>query len=387
MKTVKLYDINPYRDEFEATVVSCTEKDGKFEAVFDETLFFPEEGGQDADKGVIYVTGVSKEIPVLDVRIKEDVIYHIIDTPLEAGCRIKGKIDYKRRFDYMQQHSGEHIISGLAHNLYGCENVGFHLSEREVTLDFDKLLSDSEVRELELKANECIHKDIPVKAYYPTDEELSGLNYRSKKELTGPVRIVEIEGTDMCACCAPHVKRTGQIGSIKFKNWESHRGGMRITICCGQRAVLDHASLQDIVSQVSAKLSAPAEKVPEALNQAFEERDRVNDARIRMQERYINLLFETSEKTNGNIIIFGDELDTKAMRDAVNKAVKEVKGYVGIFSGDDERGYNFVIGSESLDCRELAKTLREKLKAGCGGSAPQIQGSVKATALEIRGIF
>ena len=387
MKTVKLYDINPYRDEFEATVVSCTPKDDKFEVILDETLFFPEEGGQDADKGVIYVAGVSKEIPVLDVCIKEDVISHILEAPIEAGTKITGKIDYTRRFDYMQQHSGEHIISGLAHNLYGCENVGFHLSEREVTLDFNKLLTDEEVRTLELKANECIYKDIPVKAYYPSDEELSGLNYRSKKELTGPVRIVEIEGVDMCACCAPHVKSTGQIGVIKFKSWESHRGGMRITICCGRRAVLDHASLQDIVSQVSAKLSAPAEKIPEALNQAFEERDRVNDARIRMQDKYLNLLFETSEKINGNVFVFGDELDTKAMRDAVNRAVKETDGYVGIFSGDDERGYNFVIGASSLDCRELAKTLREKLKAGCGGSAPQIQGSVKATALEIRGIF
>ena len=279
------------------------------------------------------------------------------------------------------------MISGLAYSMYGCENVGFHLSERDVTLDFDKCLSDEETRRLELTANEWVQKDTKVTTYYPDEETLKGLTYRSKKELTGPVRIVEIDGVDRCACCAPHVRSTGEIGVIKFKNWEPHRGGMRITICCGQRAVIDYVGLQDIVSQVSAKLSVPPEKVPEALNLAFEERDRINDARIRMQERYLNLLLKTSEKTNGNVLIFGEELDTKAMREAVNEAVKEAEGYVGIFSGNDDKGYNFVIGAANLDCRELAGTLREKLKAGCGGSAPQIQGSVKAGALEIRNIF
>jgi len=141
MKTVKLYDINPYRDEFTAKVISCTKSGENYEAVLDETLFFPEEGGQDADKGVIKVAGISKEIPVLDVKIREDVIYHILPESIEEGSEVTGKIDYERRFDYMQQHSGEHIISGLAHKLYGCNNVGFHLSEREVTLDFDRLLS------------------------------------------------------------------------------------------------------------------------------------------------------------------------------------------------------------------------------------------------------
>lgn len=387
MKTVKLYDTNPYTDSFEARVVSCEAKGENFEVVFDQTLFFPNEGGQDADKGVIIVTGVSDEIPVLDISIKDDVIYHVLPVALEPGQSLKGKVDYARRFDYMQQHSGEHVISGLAYSMYGCENVGFHLSERDVTLDFDKLLSDEETRALELKANEWVQKDARVKTYYPDDETLKGLKYRSKKELTGPVRIVEIEGVDLCACCAPHVRSTGEIGVIKFKNWEPHRGGMRITICCGQRAVYDHVGLQDIVSQVSATLSAPPERIPEALKSALEERDRVNDARIRMQERYLKLLLERETETGKNTLIFGEELDTKAMREAVNEAVKGKEGYVGIFSGDDEKGYNFVIGAKDLDCRELAKVLREKLKAGCGGSAPQIQGSIKASALEIREVF
>lgn len=387
MKTVKLYDVNPYRDSFEAKVVSCTPKDGKFEAVFDETLFFPEEGGQDADKGVIYEAGISTEIPVLDVKIKDDVIYHIIDKELKEGTVIKGVIDYARRFDYMQQHSGEHIISGLANNLYGCTNVGFHLSEREVTLDFDKLLSDEEVRNLELKANECVQKDIPVKAYYPDDATLKALDYRSKKELTGPVRIVEIEGVDMCACCAPHVPSTGRIGIIKFVDWIPHRGGMRITICCGMRGVKDYVTKQDVVSRVSAALSAPTEKIPDALDALFADRLRVNEERIKAGERYLRLLTEAATKENGNVVIFGESLDTKLMRDSVNEEMEKRDDYIGVFNGNDTDGYNFIIGSKSKDCMELAARLRSELSAKCGGKNPMIQGSVQAKALEIRKFF
>lgn len=387
MKTVKLYDINPYRDEFTAKVISCTKSGENYEAVLDETLFFPEEGGQDADKGVIKVAGISKEIPVLDVKIREDVIYHILPESIEEGSEVTGKIDYERRFDYMQQHSGEHIISGLAHKLYGCNNVGFHLSEREVTLDFDRLLSPEEVKNLELKANECVQRDIPVKAYYPDEATLAGLDYRSKKELTGPVRIVEIEGVDMCACCAPHVKSTGRIGIIKFVDFIPHRGGMRITICCGMRGVKDYVTKQDVVSRVSAALSAPTEKIPDALDALFADRLRVNEERIKAGERYLKILTEAATKENGNVVIFGEGLDTKLMRDSVNDEMAKRDDYIGVFNGNDSEGYNFIIGSKVKDCMELAGKLRSELDAKCGGKNPMIQGSIKATALEIRKFF
>jgi len=387
MKTVKLFDENPYRDEFEAEVIACTPNKDKWEVVLDKTLFFPEEGGQDADKGVIYITGVSSEIPVLDVRIKDDVIYHITGEEIAAGTKIKGKIDYGRRFDYMQQHSGEHIVSGLAHSLYGCENVGFHLSEREVTLDFDKALDNEEVRNLEIKANEVIYKDIPVKASFPDESTLAGLTYRSKKELTGPVRIVEIEGIDVCACCAPHVLSTGQIGVIKFVNWIPHRGGVRITICCGKRGVIDYIGKQDVVSYASAALSVPSEKIPQALDNLFEDRNKINEARIRIGEKYLANLVKEQSQGEGNILIFGESLDTKAMRDAVNDLTAKSSDYACIFNGSDEEGYNFIIGSKGKDCMELAGILREKINAKCGGSSAMIQGSVKATALEIRSVF
>lgn len=387
MSTQKLFYENPYTDSFEATVIACEPYKDKYGVILDKTQFFPEEGGQDADKGIIKVAGISSEIPVLDVRIKDDVITHVVDIPIEVGLKVSGTIDYARRFDYMQQHSGEHIVSGLAHNLFDCTNVGFHLSERDVTLDFDKLLTDEQVKELEIKANEAIYKNIPVKVYFPSKEELDSLTYRSKIELTGSVRIVEIQDIDRCACCAPHVLSTGQIGIIKFLDYEPHRGGMRITICCGKRAFFDYSGKQDVISKASALLSVPQERIPEAINKCFDDTHMQSDEKIRMQKKYLNKVLSGVSENDNSVVIFEEGIDTQAMREVINTLTSTREGFCSFFNGNDKDGYNFIIGSSKLDCKELANKMRNELGAKCGGSSAMIQGNTTATALEIKKVL
>ena len=212
--TEKLYDKDSFLKKFTATVLECEPCENGWSVLLDKTAFFPEAGGQKADTGTLGGARVS------DVLIREENIYHITDKPFNVGDVVTGEIDFDRRFDFMQQHSAEHIISGIAHSLYGCENVGFHLSDEIVTLDFDKVLNHEQLLKIEEIANRKVFECVNFCCYYPDDETLSKLSYRSKKELEGDVRIVEIENTDMCACCAPHVKTAAQIGLIKLLDYE-----------------------------------------------------------------------------------------------------------------------------------------------------------------------
>ena len=222
--TRKLYDEDARLLEFSGTVLSCEydEKKKGYLVILDQTAFFPEEGGQTPDKGSID----GKE--VLDVQIKDDVITHYLAEPMEAGSMVKGTIDWQHRFFNMQQHSGEHLFSGLAYRKYGLKNVGFHLSNQIVTMDFDKALSEAQLKEMEWEINEAIVANVEIKTGYPTKEALESMDYRSKIEIDGAVRIVEILGYDVCACCAPHVARTGEIGGFKIQTVQNYKGGVRI---------------------------------------------------------------------------------------------------------------------------------------------------------------
>ncbi len=233
--TEKIYDTNPHITQFEATVLSCVPVNDCFAVILDRTAFFPEEGGQGSDSGTL------GSLPVLHVSIgKDNTLTHFLPSPLPVGEKVSGTVDWEQRFDYMQQHTGEHILSGLMHKKWSYDNVGFHLSNDYTTLDVNGSISLEDISELEKAANRVIFENLPVKAYFPSPEELSSLSYRSKIEIEGAVRIVEIPGVDLCACCAPHVDTTGQIGLIKITEAVSHRGGMRLTIKCGMRALPDY---------------------------------------------------------------------------------------------------------------------------------------------------
>ena len=372
----KLFYENINLTDFTATVVSCEPaSDSKqYCILLDATAFFPEEGGQSADKGTL------NSLPVLDVQIKNDLIYHYVSEPLEPGTSVTGHVDWEQRFDFMQQHSGEHIVSGLVHGRFGYNNVGFHLSTNEVTLDFDGELTLAQLREIELRANEIIYQNLSVEITYPSKEELASLSYRSKIEIDGQVRIVIIPGVDVCACCAPHVEKTGEIGMIKITNCQSHRGGVRLNILCGARALADYNKKQDSVTAISVALSAKQDLIADAVfklkDDILHQQERINSLQAKYLELSISSLPAPNESEHA--VLFVDKMDTIAIRNTVNTLTERYSGFCAVFSGDEENGYSFIVGSKTKDCKELAQTFRNELGAKCGGNTPMIQGSVNA---------
>lgn len=371
--------------DFDAVVTDCflDEKIGLYKIVLDRTAFFPEEGGQTADKGTINGSAV------LDVRIKDDVIYHIMENPININESVSGHVDWAQRFDFMQQHSGEHIISGLVHKYYNFDNVGFHLSVNEITLDFNGELSLSQLRAIEDEANHAVWQGIPVNISFPSKDELASLNYRSKKELTGDIRIVEIPGIDVCACCAPHVDNTSRIGLIKITGVQNHRGGVRVNICCGGRAVSDYTEKQDSVSDISVQLSARHNEIADAVRKLRDDmqkqKERINDLQAKLLRLQISQLPSPAETENA--IIFVEALDNIAMRNAVNSLTEKYAGCCGVFAGNDTDGYHYIIGSSSKDCRETAALMRKSFGAKGGGNERMIQGSVMASRDAILELF
>lgn len=381
----KLFYKDTHILDFEAIVTECipSPQDNGYLIVLNCTAFFPEEGGQPAD------TGTLNDIPVQDVSIQNDIIYHHMEMPFEAGAKVTGHVDWTRRFDFMQQHSGEHIISGLLHKQYGFKNVGFHLGLTDVTLDFDGCIGMEELRKIEKEANEIIWKNLPVKAYFPDQDTLKALEYRSKIEIDGAVRIIEIPGVDVCACCAPHVEKTGEIGLIKITGVQSHRGGVRINILCGRRALKDYSTKQDSVNTLSALLSAKPELVAEAVKKLQEDglkqKESFNNLANQLLQMQVLSLPEPSICPNP--ILFLELSNPIAIRNTVNELTSKHSGYCGIFNGNDTNGYSFIIGSSSLDCRTLATGLRETFAAKGGGTAPMVQGNVQATKEQLIAFF
>ncbi|WP_167511329.1 alanyl-tRNA editing protein [Pseudobutyrivibrio xylanivorans] len=374
MKTVALYDEDAFLREFDAKVLSCEQVgQNSYKVILDQTLFFPEQGGQTSDYGLL------GEGRVTDVQVENDKIVHYCDIVYTVGEVVHGTIDWHHRFGNMQQHTGEHIFTGLAHNIYGAENVGFHLSENTVTLDLNIELSTEQVRLLEHSANELIAADVSVKAYYPDAATLEATSYRSKKEIDGAVRLVEIDGTDICACCAPHVKSTGQVGILKVLSFEKYKGGTRVYILCGLRALEDYNHRMEILSESYQSLNCREEQVPEKIKSLLEDNKQL---KYRISEVKAKILMERIERYPTDLVdvtIFTEDLDAKNMRDGVNALMEKHSGLCSIFSGDDDNGYNFVIGSTTRDCSAIAVGLRELLGAKGGGSKQMAQGSVNAT--------
>ena len=380
-KTVRLYDQDAYATKFEAEVLACEEVEKKEKKVYqvwlDQTLFFPEEGGQSPDMGTI------DGIKVLDVQIKDEVITHTLAAPLAVGTTVKGVVDWKHRFYNMQQHSGEHIFSGIVHNRFGYDNVGFHLSDSIVTMDFNGVITAEDIEEIETEVNQAIIENIPVEVSYPTKEELKVLEYRSKIEIEGQVRIVTIPGYDVCACCAPHVRRTGEIGMLKVMNVQSYKGGVRISILCGFRALEAFRQKADIITELMAQFStnqeALVENVTKLKNTNQTMKNQLASAKQELMEYKVAAIPEDSE----NAILFESDLDTPVVRNVVNGLVEKFTGICAVFVGNDESGYQFIIGSKNKDCRQIAAALREKLSARGGGSDKMIQGSIAAKQLQI----
>jgi len=378
MITKKLYDYDAYRTRFSATVLSCVPKGENYEVILDETLFFPEEGGQTPDKGML---GGAE---VLDVQIKGDVITHVVSAALTEGETVEGEIDWQHRFYNMQQHSGEHLFSGLTYKKYGYRNVGFHLSNQIATMDFDGVLTKEQAEGLEWLVNEAIVANVEVKTGYPSKEELAGLEYRSKIEIDGAVRIVEIPGYDICACCAPHVKRTGEIGMFKIQSMQNYKGGVRISFLCGFRALVEYRRKSDIVTELTGILTTSDDKLSENVNKLKSQVQSLKGQLSSAKQAVMECRIAEIPAEQKDVVLFERDIEASVMRTVINKLVEKHNGICGVFSGSDEAGYSFIIGSRNEDCRMVANLLKEKFGARGGGSTAMVQGSASAEAELIR---
>ncbi len=381
METIKLFDNDSYSTDFNATVLSCDKTDDKYNVILDKTLFFPEEGGQSPDKGVLGGANV------LDVQINKGIITHTLDAPLNAGETVSGKIDWNHRFSNMQQHSAEHIFSGLVKKMYGYNNVGFHLSDNIVTLDFDGVLNEEQVAEIEYLVNEAISKNVPVTVTFPSKEELSALDYRSKIEIEGQVRIVTVEGYDVCACCAPHVKRTGEIGGMKVQTLQNYKGGVRLSILCGFRALQAAREKAAVISELTNLLTTNQERLTETVKKQLSTIQALKQELVAAKKELLSIEISKLDPSLENIILFCSDVETKTIRNAVNDLVKIHPGYTVFFSGNDSAGYSYVIGSQNKDCKELANRLKEHFGAKGGGNSLMIQGQINAKEADIRGFL
>lgn len=384
--TEQLYYQDSYIKDFEAVVLSCIPNGNHFEAVLDRTAFFPEGGGQCADTGVLHIE--NRKIKVFDVQERNGEIIHFIDEEILPGQTVIGELEFQERFFKMQQHTGEHIISGIVHRRFGYENVGFHLGKEEVTMDYDGPLTPEELRSIEYEANQVVAENREIRAYFPGTEELEKIPYRSKKELQGKIRIVEIQDCDICACCAPHVQTTGNVGLIKITNAIRYKGGMRLWIACGMRALEDYNQKEASVVQISNMLSAKQQEVTDAVKRLTEEIQQLKEKAAKMQERLVMGYLESEkavlkENPNANLLLFEKELDAMAMRNFVNAGMELTKGVCGAFVGDEKQGFRYVLGS-SGDIREIGKKLNAAFQGKGGGKPPMIQGSLVGEEEKIR---
>lgn len=379
--TEKLFYEDSHMMTFSAIVTACEKVGDYYEAVLNRTAFFPEGGGQYAD------TGMLREAVVSDVQEKKDVIYHKIDRPLSVGQEVIGEIDWEERFSKMQQHSGEHIVSGLIHAAFGYDNVGFHMGTDAITMDFNGMLTKEQLKEIEYKANEAVARNLEIQVTYPSKEALQQMEYRSKIEIEGQVRIVTIPGYDVCACCAPHVKKTGEIGMIKLVGLQNYKGGVRVSMLCGFRALADYNEKAEQVKKISVLLSAKE-------NEVFEEVEKLK-SEIAVQK---NKVFELERKLlqykveelprEEMVIVFETELSGNAPREMMNLILQkdEVK-VAAIFAGNDEEGYRYVIGSRVKDTREIVKHLNQAFQGRGGGKPEMVQGQVCGTEMAIREVL
>ncbi len=378
-KTKKLYYENAYISSFTAKVVDFVPTEGGYDVILDETAFFPEEGGQSSDTGFIGDSRVSY------VYEKDGVIHHITDKAPSLGAK-QCTIDFEDRFEKMQCHTAEHILCGIIHKHFGFDNVGFHLGEDEVTFDVNGILDRSQLDMVEEIANNVVFSNLSVSTYFPSSEELSSMEYRSKLDITEDVRLVEVEGTDICACCAPHVSRTGEIGMIKILDFMKHRGGTRIWMVAGKRALRDYRARYESIKRISGMLCAPQMQVADTLSDYMSDSDAtrlsLKEARLKIAELNADLIYGTE----GNLVVLLPDFSIPELIAFSNTAGEKIGGILVALSGG-EGDYKYVISSTSQDLRAMAKDINSALSGRGGGRPEMIQGSFAASLEKIREYF
>ena len=380
MNTERLYYSDSYIKEFKALVVSCEKVEKGYKIVLDKTAFFPEGGGQKADTGFI------GEAKVTDVQEADGVIYHFADKELEVSLEYSCKINWEQRFLRMQSHSGEHIVSGVVHSLFGYDNVGFHMEEDYVTVDFSGELTREQLDEVEEKTNRYIYDNIEIECFFPNEDEIDSLDYRSKLDLKEGVRLVRIGEADLCACCAPHVKRTGEIGVVKILDFMRHRGGVRIVMKSGLKALYDYREKYTSVYDVSVMLSSKQHEIASYVDKKIKENETLHRS-------FNDFKMQIAEGDKENLSYIGDTAlfltsfyDSDMMRELANYGMTQ-KELCVILSGNEGRGFSYVAGSLNFDLMKFAKHFNSALNGRGGGRGTMIQGRVSASKDEILNYF
>lgn len=377
--TKKLYDEKPYESRFAAKVADIKKEKGKTYVALDQTLFFPEEGGQSPD------TGILAGFPVEDVQIKDGIIWHTLpeEAELTVGQNVEGEMDFSHRYDLMQQHSGEHLFSGLVYRKFGYNNVGFHLTEEIMTVDYSGPLSEEQLLELEKEANEAIWKNLPIICEYPSKEVLEKTNYRCKKEIDGAIRLVTVTDVDICACCAPHVRSTGEIGMLALTGWENYKGGIRITLCCGKRALAVLQENRSVVKDSMKALSTKAEEVVDSIGRLKEEIGALKMEKGAALEEMIALK-AAQIKASPVIVEFAEGYDQNAQRQYMNALSEKAEKLAAVLVKTEDNTYRYMMASTTLDVKALQGKLKEEFAAKGGGKPPMIQGTLTGAPEEIR---
>lgn len=378
METEKLYDKDPAARRFTAQVLSCQAKDTAWEITLDRTAFYPEGGGQSWDLGTLGGGNI------LSVREQNGEILHLCDRPLAAGQVVSGEIDWPRRQENCQQHSGEHIFSGLVARRFGYHNVGFHMGKAAMQIDFDGPIPQAAIEELEWQANEAVWADVPLRVFYPEPEELAALPYRSKKALTGKVRLVEIPGYDLCACCGTHVQRTGEIGPIKVLSSMKFHAGVRLELVCGAKAL---RYLNQVFSQnraVSQALSAPPLETGQAARRLLADLDGL---KYRLTALENESVARQAEALSGEdtALVFRDGLSPDGLRRLACAAAERCGSLCAVFSQADG-GFRYAIAGKA-DVRPVTNALNAAFHGRGGGKAALTQGSLTARREELEAFW
>ena len=370
--TEKLFYNDVRKAEFEATVVSCVKNKDRYEIVLDGTYFYPEGGGQPADHGKI------DDANVFDVHDKDNEVVHYCDKEVECGKKVKAWVDMERRHRLMQQHSGEHIVSGLIHKHFGYDNVGFHMGSDCITIDFNGPLTADDLKLVEKEANEAIYRNFDTNIFYPSPEELEKLEYRSKKALEGDVRIVNFKDCDTCACCGLHVVKSGEIGIIKITGSQNYKGGTRGTMHAGKQAREDYAVKDSIVHGISNLLSAKPYETKEAVEKLMKERNEIKEQLVAAKKQIFELKRDSLKEDETCAVFFEENMEPFELRLFTEMLLEKVPS-AAVFSGNDEEGYKYAVGSTKTDMSAFIKEANKALGGRGGGRGNIMQGAFTAS--------
>ncbi len=390
--TEKLYYQDVYQKEFDAQVIACKEGEKGYEVFLDRSAFFPEGGGQSGDRGRLEVLGDmpddgsgrcrKESIEVFDTQEADGNIYVVTKAPVAEGTKVLGVLDWQFRFDRMQNHSGEHIVSGIIHRRYGYQNVGFHMSPDRMTIDLSGEIPDEALHEIEREANQVVWSNAPVRTDVYTEEDAEHVEFRSKKDLHGTIRVVTIPGADVCACCGTHVKRTGEIGPVRLISHERFRGGTRIEMMCGRWAYEYMSGIFEQNHQVSGLVSSKPLETAKAVSKVLENENTLKFRLLQMRYAEID---RTAEKLNGagNLLLFAEGYDPVLVQKLAARVMETCGGAVFAMSGTDGEGYHFAAGEKDGDLKALVREMNGAL-SGKGGGRPYFQqGSLRADRKQI----